>query len=130
MPGRDLQNLIFRHPLFDRASPLVLADYVTTTDGTGVVHTAPGHGKDDFATGQKYNLPTLQVLTGDGFFNDEAGPEFAGLKLGPGQEKVMERLEEVGALMARDDGLPLLPARLAFARPAGVPGDGAVVHQH
>ena len=45
----------------------MLADYVTTTDGTGMVHTAPGHGKDDFLTGQKYHLPTLQVLTGDGY---------------------------------------------------------------
>ena len=105
LAGRDLQNLIFEHPLpsVERGSPLVLADYVTTTDGTGLVHTAPGHGKDDFLTGQNYHLPTLQVLTGDGFFNDEAGPDFAGLKLGPGQEKVMERLAEAGALLAREE---------------------------
>ena len=114
LTGRDLQNLIFEHPLFDRVSPVVLADYVTTTDGTGVVHTAPGHGKDDFLTGQKYNLPTLQVLTGNGYFNDDAGPEFAGLPAtaydqksqtwqpGEGQEKVLERLTEVGALLARE----------------------------
>ena len=103
--GRDLKNLIFQHPLpsIERGSPLVLADYVTTTDGTGLVHTAPGHGKDDFLTGQRYHLPTLQVLTGDGYFNDEAGPEFAGLKLGSGQEKVMERLADAGALLARED---------------------------
>ncbi len=103
--GRDLANLIFQHPLptTQRGSPLVLADYVTTTDGTGMVHTAPGHGKDDFLTGQKYHLPTLQVLTGDGYFNDEAGPEFAGLKIGPGQEKVMERLSDAGALLAREE---------------------------
>lgn len=103
--GSDLQNLIFRHPLpsLERGSPLVLADYVTTTDGTGLVHTAPGHGKDDFLTGQKYNLPTVQVLTGNGFFNDEAGAELAGLKIGPGQEKVMERLADAGALLAREE---------------------------
>ena len=103
--GSDLQNLIFQHPLasIERGSPLVLADYVTTTDGTGLVHTAPGHGKDDFLTGQKYNLPTIQVLTGNGYFNNEAGPEFAGLKLGVGQEKVMERLAAAGALLARED---------------------------
>ena len=105
LPAGALQNLIFQHPLpeIDRGSPLVMADYVTTTDGTGLVHTAPGHGKDDFATGQKYNLPTLQVLTGDGFFNEEAGPEFQGMKLGPGQEKVMERLADAGALLAREE---------------------------
>ena len=62
LKGSDLQGLIFRHPLFDRAAPLVLADYVTTTDGTGIVHTAPGHGKDDFLTGQKYNLPTYKKV--------------------------------------------------------------------
>jgi isoleucyl-tRNA synthetase len=103
--GRDLQNLIFQHPLpsIERGSPLVLAEYVTTTDGTGLVHTAPGHGKDDFATGQRYHLPTIQVLTGDGYFNDEAGTEFAGLKLGAGQEKVMERLADAGALLAREE---------------------------
>ena len=105
LKGHELENLIFDHPLpsIERGSPLVLADYVTTTDGTGLVHTAPGHGKDDFLTGQKYKLPTIQVLTGDGYFNDEAGAEFAGLKLGPGQEKVMERLSEAGALLARED---------------------------
>lgn len=100
--GSQLANLLFQHPLADRVSPVVLADYVTITDGTGVVHTAPGHGKDDFLTGQKYNLPTIQVLTGNGFFNDEAG-EFAGLKVGEGQEKVMKRLAEVGALLARGE---------------------------
>ncbi len=103
LKGRDLQNLLFQHPLYERAAPLVLADYVTTTDGTGLVHTAPGHGKDDFLTGQKYNLATLQVLTGDGYFNEEAGPEFQGMKLGPGQEKVMERLSKAGALLAREE---------------------------
>ena len=103
LKGRQLENLIFQHPLFERGSPLVMADYVTTTDGTGLVHTAPGHGKDDFLTGQKYHLPTLQVLTGNGYFNDEAGPEFAGLKLGAGQEAVMERLSEAGALLAREE---------------------------
>jgi len=103
LKGSDLSRLMFQHPLFERASPLVMADYVTTTDGTGLVHTAPGHGKDDFLTGQKYNLATLQVLTGNGYFNEEAGPDFAGLKLGAGQEKVMERLGEVGALLAREE---------------------------
>ena len=101
--GSELANLIFVHPLFDRVSPLVLADYVTTTDGTGVVHTAPGHGKDDFVTGQKYNLPTLQVLTGNGYFNEDAGAEFVGLRKDEGQERVMERLAEVGALVGRTE---------------------------
>lgn len=108
--GKELKGLVFKHPLFDRESPMVTADYVTTTDGTGVVHTAPGHGKDDFATGQKYGLPTLQVLTGNGYFNDEAGPEFSGLKMaGPGQLRVLERLREEEALLAQEEILHSYP---------------------
>lgn len=108
--GRDLKELVFLHPLFDRASPMVHVDYVTTTDGTGVVHTAPGHGKEDFLTGQKYGLPVLQVLTDDGYFNESAGEEFAGLRAGPqlgkgkrgeGELKVLERLQATGALLAQ-----------------------------
>ena len=110
LKGVDCENLLFQHPLpeMNRASVLVLADYVTTEDGTGVVHTAPGHGKDDFLTGQRYRLPTVQVLTGDGKFNEDAGP-FAGLpimrgkQMGPGQERVLERLREEGALLAQED---------------------------
>ena len=102
--GADLTGLIFKHPLFERESPLVTVDYVTTGDGTGVVHTAPGHGKEDFATGQKYGLPTLQVLSGNGFFNEDAGPDFDGLKMrGPGQQLVLDRLTEVGALLAQEE---------------------------
>ncbi|MGO8670397.1 MAG: isoleucine--tRNA ligase [Capsulimonadaceae bacterium] len=98
--GNELAGLVFRHPLFDRTAPVVLAGYVTTSDGTGVVHTAPGQGKDDFITGQKYNLPVLQVLTGNGYFNEQAGAEFAGLRKDVGEKKVLERLTETGALIA------------------------------
>ena len=101
--ARDIENLIFQHPLYNRASPLVIADYVTTSDGTGVVHTAPGHGKEDFATGQKYNLPVLQILTGNGFFNDDAGPELRGIKKDAGQEMVLQMLADSGMLLARED---------------------------
>ena len=108
--GADLNGLVFTHPLFDRASPMVHVDYVTTTDGTGVVHTAPGHGKEDFLTGQKYGLPVLQVLTDNGFFNDEAGEPYAGLRAGPqlgknkrgeGEQKVVDDLKASGALLAQ-----------------------------
>ncbi len=116
-PGNSLETLVFRHPLFERESPVLPADYVTTTDGTGIVHTAGGHGKDDYQTVLKRNtrwaasghkeggqpLPLLQVLTDDGFFNEEAGPDFAGEKMGEGQEKVMARLADAGALLAREE---------------------------
>jgi len=109
LSGSELKGLVFTHPLFDRTSPMVLVDYVTTTDGTGVVHTAPGHGKDDFQTGQKYDLPVLQVLTDDGYFGEDAGAPYVGLKAGPllsktkrseGEIKVLEDLTAAGALLA------------------------------
>ena len=116
-PENSLETLVFKHPLFARESPVLPADYVTTTDGTGIVHTAGGHGKDDYQTVLKRNarwaagghkdggalLPLLQVLTDDGVFNDEAGADFEGEKLGVGQEKVMARLTEAGALLAREE---------------------------
>ena len=116
-PGNSLETLVFKHPLLSRESPVLPADYVTTTDGTGVVHTAGGHGKDDYQTVLKRNarwtagghkdggdlLPLLQVLTDDGFFNDEAGADLTGEKLGAGQEKVMVRLADAGALLAREE---------------------------
>ncbi len=116
-PGNSLETLVFQHPLTVRESPVLPADYVTTTDGTGVVHTAGGHGKDDYQTVLKRNtrwaagghkdggqaLPLLQVLTDDGHFNDEAGPEFRGETLKAGQEKILARLSEVGALLAHEE---------------------------
>lgn len=99
LPGRDLSGLVFQHPLFDRPSVLVHAEYVTLDDGTGVVHTAPGHGKEDFATGQTYGLPVLQPVLPNGTFDDTVG-EFAGLNLADGGQRVIERLREKGALLA------------------------------
>ena len=108
LTGRDLTGLVFRHPLhtlggtFDRDSPVVLADYVTMGDGTGVVHTAPGHGKEDFATGQAFGLPTLQPVLPNGTYDETAG-EFAGLSLKDGGRRVIERLTELGALLAEQE---------------------------
>jgi isoleucyl-tRNA synthetase len=97
--GEHLQGAIAKHPLFERESPVVLADYVTAEDGTGVVHTAPGHGAEDFATGKKYGLPILCPVDAAGVFTQEAG-EFAGLPIAPeGNRAVIQRLQEVGALL-------------------------------
>ena len=103
--GRDLSGLVFRHPLwksggvFDRDSLLVHADYVTVEDGTGVVHTAPGHGAEDFATGQAFGLPMIQPVLPNGVYDETAG-EFAGLNLKDGGLRVIERLREEGNLLA------------------------------
>ncbi|MBC8103278.1 MAG: isoleucine--tRNA ligase [Cytophagales bacterium] len=107
--GRDLSGLVFKHPLhtvsggvFDRDSVLVHADYVTMEDGTGVVHTAPGHGKEDFATGQTYGLETIQPVLANGVFDASAG-EFEGLNLADGGRRVIERLTEAGNLLAEQE---------------------------
>jgi len=83
--AQQLQGLVFRHPLFHRTSPIVFADYVTMDTGTGVVHTAPGHGKEDFETGLKYGLQVLNPVDASGKYTDEAGEwngrKFEGLRV-------------------------------------------------
>ena len=66
--GKVLEGLKFRHPLYDRESVGVLADYVTLEQGTGAVHTAPGHGADDFLTGAKYGLDIYAPVDASGHF--------------------------------------------------------------
>ncbi|MGQ9526029.1 MAG: isoleucine--tRNA ligase, partial [Armatimonadota bacterium] len=97
--GADLEGLVFRHPLFDRDSPVVLADYVTLDAGTGVVHTAPGHGREDFATGRKYNLGVLCPVDQSGHFTAEAGP-FAGMHIRKGDRAVISSLSEAQCLLS------------------------------
>ena len=60
--GLDLENLRTRHPLYDRVSPIILGDHVTTDAGTGCVHTAPGHGLEDWEVGMRYDLDVLSPL--------------------------------------------------------------------
>jgi isoleucyl-tRNA synthetase len=69
--GQSLEGLSARHPFIDRASPVVLADYVTTDSGTGCVHTAPGHGMDDYQTGLKYGLEIYCPVGADGKYLDD-----------------------------------------------------------
>ena len=69
--GADLENLETRHPFVDRASPIVLAEYVTTDSGTGCVHTAPGHGADDYVTGLNYKLDVYCPVGDDGRYQDD-----------------------------------------------------------
>ncbi|MBI5707231.1 MAG: isoleucine--tRNA ligase [Armatimonadetes bacterium] len=100
--GASFEGSKFKHPIFDRDSVAVLADYVTTEDGTGVVHTAPGHGREDFFTGQKYGLPVLCPVDEGGILTQEAG-EFAGVSYKDCDVAVVDRLNEVGALLKVSD---------------------------
>ncbi|MHB8926974.1 MAG: isoleucine--tRNA ligase [Bacillota bacterium] len=96
--GRELEGARCRHPFFDRDSVIILGDHVTLEQGTGCVHTAPGHGQEDFEVGRKYNLPVLNPVAGDGKFTAEAGP-FAGLFHEDASKPIAEELERRGMLL-------------------------------
>jgi isoleucyl-tRNA synthetase len=96
-PGRRLDGVRFRHPLYDRDSLAVLADYVTLEQGTGAVHTAPGHGADDFATGVRYGLDIYAPIGVNGRFADEVGV-VGGLKVFEANPAVEAALAERGRL--------------------------------
>jgi isoleucyl-tRNA synthetase len=91
-----------RHPFLDRDSLLVLADYVTLDAGTGCVHTAPGHGREDYETGLRYGLEVLSPLDDGGRFTARV-PLFEGLRVFDANPKVVEALEQAGALLAKGD---------------------------
>jgi isoleucyl-tRNA synthetase len=95
--GDRLEGLQFQHPLYDRRSVAVLADYVTLDQGTGIVHTAPGHGADDFLTGRKYGLDIYAPVGPDGRFTDDVGL-FAGEQVFEANPAVVEALTDRGAL--------------------------------
>ncbi|MEH2197249.1 isoleucine--tRNA ligase [Nostoc sp.] len=101
--GNDLEHTTYRHPLFDRESPIVVGgDYITTESGTGLVHTAPGHGQEDYIVGQRYGLPILAPVDDNGNFTEEAG-EFAGLNvLGDGNQAVIDALSAAGSLLKEE----------------------------
>jgi isoleucyl-tRNA synthetase len=96
--GAELEHAQYRHVFVDRAGPIVLADYVTVEDGTGLVHTAPGHGAEDYRTGQKYGLPTLSPVDESGRFNDDAPEWLRGLQVFQANPKIVERLKGRAAL--------------------------------
>ncbi|KAL6971279.1 Isoleucine--tRNA ligase, chloroplastic/mitochondrial [Sarracenia purpurea var. burkii] len=93
--GSDLENYRYMHPVDTRECPVVIGgDYITTESGTGLVHTAPGHGQEDYVTGLKYGLPILSPVDDLGKFTEEAG-RFSGLDvLGDGNDAVIECLDE------------------------------------
>lgn len=96
--GKELEGIICRHPFYERKSPIVLGEHVTLEAGTGCVHTAPGHGEEDFALGQKYGLPILCPVDEKGRLTDEA-PGFEGLYYEEANKAITKKLEEVGALL-------------------------------
>ena len=100
--GKTMERLVFRHPLYERDSLGVLGDYVTLDAGTGAVHTAPGHGADDYKTGVRYGLEIYAPLDAGGHYN-ESVELFAGLKVWDANPKVEAALKERGRLWYRED---------------------------
>ena len=95
--GSALEKQLLQHPFYDRQVPIILGDYVTTDAGTGAVHTAPGHGQDDYVVGMKYGLPIDNPVDSNGVFL--ASTEFfAGEHVFSANEHVLEVLKEKGAL--------------------------------
>jgi isoleucyl-tRNA synthetase len=97
--GKDLVGLQFQHPFLDLRVPAVLADYVTLDQGTGIVHTAPGHGAEDFITGQKYGIEAYAPLDAQGRYT-EGLPEYKGKTVFEANPIVLGILRERGALLA------------------------------
>ncbi len=108
-PGSRMEGAVFRHPFIERDSLGVLADYVTLDAGTGAVHTAPGHGQEDFLTAQKYPIPVYNPVDSYGrFFQAEGAAgalpdELIGKTVWQGNPIVIELLKQHGALLARQD---------------------------
>ncbi len=96
--GSELEGVVLQHPFIKRDSPIVFADYVTLDTGTGAVHTAPGHGLEDYETGLKYNLDIFSPLDNYGKFTDEV-PQFKGLFCQDANEAIVNYLDEIGVLL-------------------------------
>ena len=102
--GQDLELLATKHPLVDRKSPIILGEHVTLDAGTGSVHTAPGHGLEDYEVGCKYNIDVFSPLDGSGIWTETVGiPELIGVPYYKGNSMVIEMLQNCGALLQQQD---------------------------
>lgn len=99
--GKDLEGSVTEHPLYeDRESVVVLADYVELDQGSGAVHIAPGHGRDDYVTGLKYDLPAPMPVDDRGVFTRDA-QRFGGLHINEGNTRIVEDVESRDLLVAQ-----------------------------
>ncbi len=96
--GAALEHLSLRHPFYDRQVPVIMGDHVTLDTGTGTVHTAPGHGLDDYIIGRRYNLEIDNPVGGDGRFLPDT-PLFAGEQVFDANAHIIKVLIEKGRLL-------------------------------
>ena len=101
--GSDLEYVTTKHPLYDRESVVILGDHVTADAGTGCVHTAPGHGEDDFIVGRKYNLPPYCPVDEHGMMDETSGDRLKGLFYEEANDEVIVMLQEEGALLGLNE---------------------------
>jgi len=103
--GQALERITFKHPFYDRVSPIFLADYVTLDTGTGIVHSSPAYGVDDFATCKKYGMKTEDILNpvmGNGVYASTL-PLFGGMYIWKAQAEIVKTIEAAGALFRSND---------------------------
>lgn len=102
--GQDLELLNTKHPLLNRKSPIILGEHVTLDAGTGSVHTAPGHGLEDYEVGCKYGIEVFSPLDGRGVWTDTVGiDELVDVPYYKGNSMVIEMLQNCGALLKQQD---------------------------
>ncbi len=99
--GAKLENLLLQHPFYDKQAPIILGEHVTTDTGTGAVHTAPGHGQDDYVVGSRYGLEVYNPVGGNGVFLPDT-ELFAGLHVNKANDAILEVLQNNGALLKHD----------------------------
>ncbi len=103
--GSALENIRFRHPFYDRASPVYLGDYVTLDTGTGIVHSAPAYGVEDFESCRRYGMKDDEILTpvmGDGKYAPSL-PFFGGMSIWKANPEIVKKIEETGNLFHCED---------------------------
>ena len=96
--GEKLEHLQLQHPFYERQVPVILGEHVTTEQGTGAVHTAPGHGAEDFEVGQKYNLEVYNPVGANGCYV-EGTPLFEGVRVWQANDQIIDVLRERGFLL-------------------------------
>jgi isoleucyl-tRNA synthetase len=100
--GKTLEGVLCRHPFYDRDSVVILGEHVTLEAGTGCVHTAPGHGEDDYLAGRQYGLPLLSPVDDQGKFTAEAG-KFAGMFVHHANQAIIDELQQSGHLLRQEE---------------------------
>jgi len=99
--GQKLENLLLQHPFYDKKVPIILGDHVTTETGTGAVHTAPGHGQDDYIVGNRYGLEVYNPVGANGIFLPDT-ELFAGVHVHKANTVILETLEENSVLLKHE----------------------------